>query len=177
MKKINDILIELRPSMIDKGGVGVFAVMNIKKGQKIAEGIHGEDYKDIIPWMDYKKFPRNIKEKINAFCIGTLNGFIPPNNVDFAALTSEWYFNHSCNGNVGFNKNGDFITLRNIKKGEELSYDYGLAESNPKFRMKCTCNSKKCRKIITGNDWKNITLRQKWLPYMLPKLRHYDGEL
>ena len=171
-RKINDILIELRPSSIDKGGVGVFAIINIKKGRKVAEGIHKEDYKNIIPWTDYKQFPKNIKKKINAFCIGTPNGFIPPDCMDFAALAPEWYFNHSCNGNLGFDKDGDFVALRNIKKGEELSYDYGLAESNPKFKMFCTCNSKNCRKIITGNDWANLAFRRKWSRYMLPSLRH-----
>ena len=171
------MLIELKPSGIDKGGVGVFVVSAIMKGKKVAEGIHEGDYKEIIPWTSLKRFSRAVQKKVMDFCIGTPEGFIPIEDMNFNALTVEWYFNHSCNGNLGFNKNGDFIALRNIKKGEELSYDYGLAESNPKFRMKCTCKSKKCRKIITGNDWKDIAFRQKWLPYMLPNLRHHDGKL
>ena len=107
------------------------------------------------------------------FCIGTPEGFIPPENMDFDALEAEWYFNHSCDGNLGFNKKGNFIALKDIEKDEELSYDYGLAESNPKFRMTCTCKSKKCRKIITGNYWKNLIFRQEQIDRMLPTLRHF----
>ena len=105
------------------------------------------------------------------FCIGTPEGFIPPENMDFENMPVEWYMNHSCDGNIGFNDNGDFIALRDIKKGEELSYDYGLAESNPRFKMACTCGSKKCRKLVTGNDWKNLKFRKTHLNYMLPRLR------
>ena len=168
MKKV---IIELRPSKIDKGGVGVFAITNIRKGQKVADGIHEGDYKHIIPWTNFKRYPVAIRKKIMSFCIGTPNGFIPPDDIDFNSLKVEWYFNHSCDGNLGFNKNGDFIALRNIKKDEEISYDYGLAESNPLFIMSCKCKSKNCRNSITGNDWKKYFFRKKWLHYMLPGLR------
>jgi hypothetical protein len=80
--------------------------------------------------------------------------------------------NHSCNGNIGFNEKGDFISIRDIKKNEELTYDYGLAESNTQFNMQCNCGCSNCRKIITGNDWKNLDFRNKYLRYMLPLLRN-----
>lgn len=166
------ILIELRPSKIK--GIGVFAVSNIKTGQKIADGIHEEDYEELILWAKFKKFDKEIQMKIRHFCIGNPDGFIPPENLDFNKLSIEWYMNHSCKGNVGFNKKGDFIAIRNIRKGDELSYDYGLAESNPKFRMECRCRSKNCRKIITGNDWKNESFRKKNLDHMLPALRKFE---
>jgi len=97
--------------------------------------------------------------------------FIPLEPLDFNRLSIEWYFNHSCNGNLGFNRSGDFIAIRNISKDTELTYDYGLAESNPRFKMRCKCGSKKCRKIITGNDWKKETFRRSRIEYMLPALR------
>jgi hypothetical protein len=163
--------LELKPSKIHKGGVGVFAVEGFRKGQKVAEGVRGEDFKYVIPWKQFSRFQKNIQRKILDFCIGIPKGFIPPNDMNFDALTAEWYFNHSCNGNLGFDKKGDFIALRHIKKGEELSYDYGLAESTPKFKMKCMCGNKNCRQYITGDDWKNPVFRKKWLKYMLPNLK------
>jgi hypothetical protein len=162
-----EYLIVLKPSLIDKGGIGVFAATDIKKGVKVAEGIHQDDYKNIIPWPRLKQYSKNIQKMVHNFCIGTHEGFIPPEEMDFNKLSVEWYFNHSCSGNLGFNNNGDFIAIKNIKKGKELSYDYGLAESNPEFKMKCNCGNKNCRKIITGNDWKNKEFRR----YMLPELR------
>jgi uncharacterized protein len=78
--------------------------------------------------------------------------------------------NHSCNYNVGFDKVGNFVTARNIKQGEELLLDYGLFFSDPKFKMKCMCGSKNCRKFITGNDWKDKKFRDKNKKYFLREL-------
>jgi SET domain-containing protein len=166
------LLMELRPSGIS--GIGVFAVRPIRKGLKIADGIAEEDYEDLVPWDLLKRFDRSIQKKIRDFCIGTPEGFIPPENLDFNKLSIEWYLNHSCNGNVGFKHNGDFVAIRNIKKGKELTYDYGLAESNPRFRMRCKCGSKKCRMTITGDDWKKEAFRKSRIAHMLPRLRGWD---
>jgi len=163
------VLIEIRSSRIN--GVGLFAVQTIKKGNVIAEGIHKSDYKNLVPWQTFDCLDSSIKKKIVDFCIGTSKGFLPPEDYDFNKLSVEWYMNHSCNGNIGFNENGDFISIRGIKKDEELTYDYGLAESNPKFKMTCNCGCSNCRKIITGNDWKNLEFRKNQLMYMLPILR------
>ncbi|MCL4557771.1 MAG: SET domain-containing protein [Deltaproteobacteria bacterium] len=171
IQKANKVIIELKPSKFLRGEIGVFAAANIKKDEKIAEGINKNDYKDIIPWREYRHYSKDIQNKIRAFCIGTLKGFIPPDNLNFNKLSVEWYMNHSCEGNIGFNKNGDFIAIRNIKKGEELTYDYGLAESNPNFKMICKCGSKRCRKSITGNDWKDPSFRKRNIEFMLPALK------
>jgi len=62
------------------------------------------------------------------------------------------YMNHSCNPTVfvkGKGRKRSYYTLKNIKKGEELTYDYGAASSKQeKWIMKCKCGSKNCRKII-----------------------------
>ncbi len=148
----------------------MFAIGSIRKGQRIADGIDEQDYKTLIPWARFKSFSKGIQKKIMGFCIGTPQGFIPPEGLDFNKLSIDWYFNHSCSGNMGFNNKGDFVAIRNIKRGEELSYDYGLAESNPKFKMICQCKSKNCRKIITGSDWKDKNFRNRNRKHMLPAL-------
>ncbi len=168
------VLIELKPSPI--AGVGVFATTGVSDGQRLAEGISESDYPRLISWTHFSEYDADIREKIDAFCIGTPEGFIPPEDLDFNHLSIEWYLNHSCDGNVGFNEDGDFVARRRIAKGEELTYDYGLAESNPKFRMVCSCGSAKCRKIVTGNDWKDPAFRKRNFDYMLPRLRRAMGE-
>ena len=165
----NKLLIELRPSKIV--GVGVFAACPFKTNERIADGINERDYKDLIPWGVAKECDRNIRAKIEAFCIGTPDGFLAPENLDFNRLSIEWYLNHSCDGNVGFNDDGDFVARRRVPKGDELTYDYGLAESNPRFRMVCGCGSSNCRGVVTGNDWKDPVFREQNLDYMLPRLR------
>jgi hypothetical protein len=167
--QFKDALIEIGPS--DISDVGVFAVQVIKKGKVVALGINEDDYDDMVTWKDYDNLSPVIQNKIMDFCIGTPEGFIPPEDYDFHKLSVEWYINHSCDDNIGFNDDGDFVATKLIKKGEELTYDYGLAESNPKFSMKCECGSNNCRHLITGNDWKDHSFRQKNLAHMLPKLR------
>ena len=164
-----EVLIELGRSEI--AGVGVFAVKSIRKGRKIADGLGEKDFETLVPWGKWGEFDKTTQKKIWDFWIGTPEGFVPPENMDFNKLSIEWYFNHSCDGNVGFNRKGDFVAIRNIKKGEELTYDYGLAESNPRFSTRCNCGSSKCRKIITGNDWKEQAFRKSRISYMLPRLR------
>ncbi len=149
----------------------MFAASAIQRGRRIAEGLSAEDFNTLIPWSELNKLDSVTQNKIRDFCIGTPEGFVPPENLDFNKLSIEWYFNHSCDGNVGFNQDGDFVALRNIKRGSELTYDYGLAESNPKFKMRCRCGAQTCRKSITGNDWKKEEFRKERIDYMLPRLR------
>ena len=165
------VMIELKPS-ITIDGVGVFAVTDITEGDIIAEGIHNSDYDCLVTWVEAESLDNDIKKKINDFCIGTPEGFIPPEGRDFNKLSVEWYMNHSCDGNVGFNENGDFYAIKNIKKGGELTYDYGLAESKPAFTVEpCNCGRPNCRGKVTGNDWKDAEFRKSNLLHMLPKLR------
>ena len=164
-----EVLIELRSSEIN--GVGVFALKPIGRLAPIAQGICEDDYKDLILWDSVRVCSKTIRDKINAFCICTPEGFLAPDDNDFNRLSIEWYLNHSCDGNVGFNDDGDFVARRRVAKGEELTYDYGLAESNPRFRMVCFCGSSNCRSVITGNDWKDPVFRAQNLNYMLPRLR------
>ncbi len=165
------VLIELRPSHVHQGGVGVYAVSDIRRGHKVADGIAEEDYDDLIPWTSFGNYDTGVRKKIMDFCVGTPEGFIPPENLDFNKLSIEWYLNHSCDGNCGFNEEGNFVAIRDIEQREELTYDYALAETNPNFNMRCTCGSKNCRKNITGNDWRDEDFTARNREHMLPRLR------
>lgn len=149
----------------------MFAVPNIRRGGKVANGIAEDDFRELIPWTSFESYGDDVQAKIMDFCIGTPEGFIPPEDLDFNNLSIEWYLNHSCEGNCGFNDDGDFVAIKDIQPGEELTYDYGLAESNPNFKMRCTCGSKTCRRIITGNDWRDEEFQTKNEEHMLPHLR------
>lgn len=168
---VPEVWIELRPSRIDLGGVGVFAVRSLPKGQRIADGVAAEDFLDVVPWSTFPFLGEDIQRKIMAFCVGAPEGFIPPPDFDFNKLSVEWYLNHSCNGNCGFDDNGDFVAIRSIQKGEEIAYDYALVESNPNFSMPCHCGAATCRHRVTGNDWKDEEFVAKNRDYMHPTLR------
>ena len=166
-----NVIVELRPSIITPSGIGVFSATSIKKGVVIFEGIHASYFKHLISWKDFELLPKNTKKKVLAFCVGTPKGFIPPDKNNFNELSIEWYLNHSCVGNIGFDYNGDFVTIKDIKCNTELTYDYGLIETNPKFQMNCVCGESKCRKIITGNDWKYLINIPEKFKIMHPQLK------
>lgn len=168
---ILSVKLELGPSRIHSNGVGAFSVRMIRKSEKVAHGVAEEDFNCLVPWGEFRTCDAKLQSKIMAFCVGTPEGFLPPPDYDFDMLSTEWYLNHSCNGNCGFDAEGDFVALRDIGEGEEICYDYALVETNPKFSMKCECGSAQCRHIVTGNDWKSEDFVAKYREYMHPRLR------
>lgn len=162
------VLFEIKPSKIHKDGVGIFAVVNIKKGERIAKCHGKEALNEIVPWTKFRLFSKEFRKKVMNYCVGTPYGFIPPKGMDFNNLAIGWHFNHSCDGNMGFNGKCEYVAVRNIKKGEELSFDYGLLGTYPKIKLKCSCGSNKCRKVITGNDWKILMKDNSKSKYLHP---------
>lgn len=59
------------------------------------------------------------------------------------------YINHSCEGNCEVDQQGKRVfirAVRNIKKGDELSYDYNLqVDPDDDDPYTCNCGSKHCR--------------------------------
>lgn len=170
-KKIVPVILEIKPTKMLPGEIGVFATKKLKSKTIVGE-VKLYDNEDIIfiSWSEHKKFDIVTQKKINEYCLGTPEGFYIPINLNHISI--PWHLNHSCDYNVGFDLKGNFITVRRINKGEELYWDYGLAETNPNFKMICKCGSKKCREIITGNDWKDPNFRLKNLKFMLSNLKN-----
>ncbi len=169
-KKFKKALISIKSSTVPNGGVGVFAVRDLKPGTIVGDIKYMND--DLFfSWDEFKKIDKESQEVIKTHCIGTPSGFYAPIDINYIPLC--WHINHRCDNNVGFDSRGSFITIKKIKKNEELFYDYGLSVSDPRYKMKCNCGSPNCRKIITGNDWKDSEFRKKKYKYMLPELKEY----
>lgn len=136
-------------------GYGLFAIKPIKKGEIVViKGGHVFDEKTL------KKVKNKIAESYfqieDDFVIGPLKKSEVKEN--------KLFINHSCNPNIGIRGQITLVALRNIKPGEELTYDW-VMEDPGNWKMKCNCGSKNCRKIITGNDWKNSKLQKKYKGY------------
>ncbi len=61
------------------------------------------------------------------------------------------FFNHSCNPNSGLKIKGKsvlLVAIKNIRKGEEITYDYSTTMDEDDWELECRCGSKNCRKII-----------------------------
>jgi hypothetical protein len=74
------------------------------------------------------------------------------------------FVNHSCDPNCGLRGDIVFVALREIKEGEELSFDYAMLD-NEEYTLGCNCGSACCRKIVTGFDWKIKELQTKYKGY------------
>lgn len=57
--------------------------------------------------------------------------------------------NHSCDPNAGIVRDVLLVAMRDIAKGEEITFDYSIITAD-NWQMECKCGSPSCRKII-GN--------------------------
>jgi SET domain-containing protein len=138
---------EVRRSKIQ--GRGVFATREIRKGEEIVEykGEHIDDAE-----AD-KRYPFEEDERHHTFLFQLDDGSIIDAGVHGNAAK---YINHSCEPNceaVEYDGRIFIEALRNIKKGEELVYDYHFILEEPhnaanKKLYPCNCGSKKCRGTI-----------------------------
>src|SRR3989338_2964153 len=164
------VRIEIRQSTMIPQQIGLFSLRKVSGGEVL---IDASVYSDIhlLPKESFDSLDQITKQKILGFCPSGPDGFDIP--TDLNCISIAWYMNHSCNPNIGFNDSYDFVAIRNIDEGEELSWDYGYDEHNPDFKMNCLCGSEKCRKIITGNDWKILMKDGGKYPFFSPKLKEF----
>ena len=78
---------------------------------------------------------------------------------------SMLHLNHSCDPNVGVRGQITFVAMREVSPGSELTIDYAMIDGDPSERMQCSCGTRDCRKVITGNDWRLPELRRKYIGY------------
>ena len=118
----------------DVQGKGVFAGENIKKGQVICQ-IDGEKIRREL------KSEKESKKFANWIGLGK-NVWLNPNKTKFR------YLNHSCNPTAAIVRSRTLIALHDLKKGEEITFDYSLTDIDPYWNMECRCNAPNCRKVI-----------------------------
>jgi len=141
-------LYKIKKSNIDNKGL--YAAKNIKAKQIV---IH---YKGkLVTKKEVEKNPKFDNDKaIYLFNINNrydLDGDFEYNDARL--------INHSCNPNCEVNGKGLklwIFALRDIKKGEELSYDYGFGYDEDYKQFVCKCGAKKCVGYIVreGSRWR-----------------------
>ena len=139
-------------------GKGVFAVQDIAEGEPIIE-YTGE----IISWQEAQdRHPHDPAQPNHTFYFHVDEDRVIDAN--YGGNSSRW-INHSCDPNCFADEQGGriFITaLRNIRAGEELSYDYGLIVEErytPKLKAEypCWCGSANCRGTL-------LAPKRGWVP-------------
>jgi SET domain-containing protein len=85
-------------------------------------------------------------------------------------LDYAWqYLNHSCEPN-GYVNAAEycFCALRNISKGEEITFNYLTTEYELAAPFRCGCRSVKCFGFIRGNKFLTADQIAELLPVALP---------
>lgn len=77
------------------------------------------------------------------------------------------YINHSCRPNAGIKGRVTFVALRDIKKGEEITFDYSISEDS-EWTLRCSCGEENCRGIIRGIRYLPRKVFFSYLPF-IPK--------
>ena len=141
-------LYKIKKSKIDKNGL--YASCNIKKGTKIIE------YKGkIISVKKSETDPKFDNEKaIYLFNINKRFDLDGDFKFNIARL-----INHSCNPNCEVFGKGLKVwvyAMKDIRKGDELSYDYGFSYDENFKQFPCNCRSKNCVGYIVrkGSRWR-----------------------
>ena len=129
---------------------GLFASKNIKKGTKIIYYIG-----KIITKKQTENNPKFDNDK--AIYLFNLNNRYDLDG-DFTYNTAR-LINHSCNPNCEVEGKGLKLwisSIKDIKKNEELTYDYGFSFDENYKDFPCKCGSKNCCGYIVreGSRWR-----------------------
>ena len=133
-----------------KFGKGFFAKKNIKKGEVV---------------LIFEGKLRNLQDLES----------LPDDVSDHAVQVSEnkWLeltdnaklINHSCEPNCGIKNKVKIIAMKDISKGDEVTFDYNMTEDSG-WKMECKCGSKNCRKLIQNHEHLPREFRDKYKGYI-----------
>lgn len=133
-------------------GRGLFAVESIEEGEIVcAKGGHIFD-RERLREISARLGPAEIQLAEDLF-IGPL--------CEEEREGSMIFSNHSCEPNLGVRGQIIFVAMRRIEAGEELTHDWAMTDDDD-YRLECRCGSESCRRTITGKDWRNPALQEKY---------------
>ena len=130
-----------------KHGLGCFASRFIRKKERIMV------FKG--PLITYAQ-TKTKEQKEHYFQIG-------PESFQGKAPLRRRPVNHSCNPNAGIIGSETLIAIRNIKKGEEITFDYSTTMYNDPATLRCSCGSRQCRDIIKEFRYLPEKTQQKYI--------------
>lgn len=113
-------------------GLGIFANRDIKKDETITEFTG-----PVVTIPEFNGIPGEVVEHL--FNIGPHKYII--------AREPAVRTNHSCEPNAGIIKDVFLVAIRDIKAGEEVTFDYSTIIADD-WVMECRCGTSSCRRII-----------------------------
>lgn len=80
------------------------------------------------------------------------------------------FVNHSCEPTCGLRSGILVIAMRDLEVDEEITFDYAMCDSSPYDEFVCECRTPTCRRLITGGDWLDPELQQRYEGWFSPYL-------
>ncbi|MBI3027164.1 SET domain-containing protein-lysine N-methyltransferase [Candidatus Woesearchaeota archaeon] len=135
-----------------KNGKTVFAAKDFRKSELLAE------FRGKI--LRYEQFPPHYS-KFEDHCVQIdKKAYLGPSG------GLDDYFNHSCNPNSGLKIKGKkavLTAIKNIRQGEEITWDYSTTMDEDSWKMVCNCGSKNCRKVIGDFKYLPQNIKNKYI--------------
>jgi len=147
--------IEIRNSPI--GGRGMFALEKIDVGEDILT--FGGDYIDKQGVLKEKAQGKLVMQWDEDLFTAEERGD-----------DDTYFLNHSCNGNTWMKDAFTLTARRDILPGEEVTADYVLWEADENYvsKWECQCGEPECRNRVTGKDWQQTELQEKYKNHFSP---------
>jgi hypothetical protein len=140
------------------GGKTVVALELIEPGEVIAVWsgriVDAHEF-DALP-AEIKRHTAQVEENLYLASLG------PDEPPDF--------INHSCDPNAGLKGQITIVAMQTIRPGEEVTIDYAMCDGSPYDEFSCACGSAACRGRVTGEDWRDPTLWERYAGYFSPYL-------
>ncbi|MBI5797518.1 SET domain-containing protein [Candidatus Woesearchaeota archaeon] len=122
LKRLKQTYCRLGKSKI--AGIGVIAIRDIPKGTNPFQGIHEQKWEE-IETKDLKKLDKEVLRMINDFLVIEKNNTVMIPEYGMNGMDISFFLNHSRKPNMKTADGNIFLTLRKIKKGEEVTVNYG----------------------------------------------------
>ncbi len=144
--------------VVRKAGKKMLLVKNpIKKGEHIfkVEGPTIKYFSAPDYWIGYRWL-----------AVGKKRWIIP-------SLDNPWSsMRHSCDPNTGMAGINIVVAMRDILPDEELTIDNSITEADVRWKYRCHCGAKKCRKIVRSVQFLGPALYRHYEPFMTKFLKN-----
>ncbi len=122
LNNLKNTYCRLKPSKIE--GVGVFAIRDIPKGANPFSGNRKQKWIK-FDIKELKSLGKEILDLIDSFFVIHKNGIVYISDSGLNGMDISYFLNNSNKANIKTTDDGEnFVTLRKIKKGEELMVSY-----------------------------------------------------
>ena len=124
LENLKNTYCRIKTSNVDKGGVGIFAIRDIPKNTDPFYGAPNQVWRE-FKISELKRIDKEVMKMIDDFFVIEKDKTVYVPDGGLNAMNISYFLNNSQKPNVKTIDNGkNFITIRRIKKGEELTSSY-----------------------------------------------------